>query len=103
MGGVEGVRCDDRAAQGGGAGHCRAVADGIVLVGVLLTRRVIGGGQAIEGIVGVADAARDAADGLRDARAVAGGVQRVGVVRQHGGAACVEQGGQAAGGDRKQC
>ena len=67
-----------------GNGHYLTVADGIVLVGVGFTRRVVGGGEAVERIVGVADPARDVADGLRDVRAVAGGVQRVGIVRQHG-------------------
>ena len=81
-----------------GNGHYLTVADGIVLVGVGFTRRVVGGGEAVERIVGVADLARNAADGLRDARAVAGGIQRVGVVRQYRCPARVEQGGQAAGG-----
>lgn len=55
------------------------VAGGIVLVGVGFTRGVVGGGEAVERVVGVADLARDAADALRDVRAVGGGIQRVNI------------------------
>jgi len=81
-----------------GSSHYLTVAGGIVLVGVGFTCRVIGGGQAVERVVGVADLARDAADGLRDARAVAGGVQGVGVAGEEGAVVGVRQGGQAVGG-----
>jgi hypothetical protein len=52
----------------------------------------------VQRIVGIADLARDAADGLRDACAVAGGVQGVGVAGEEGAVVGVRQGGQAAGG-----
>ena len=64
-----------------GNGHYLTVADGIVLVGVGFTRRVVGGGEAVERIVGVADPARDVADGLRDVRAVADTIQIVTLAR----------------------
>jgi len=81
-----------------GIRHYLTVAHGIVLVGVGFARRVRGGGQAVERVVGVADLARDAADGLRDARAVAGGVQGVVVAGEEVAVVGVRQGGQAAGG-----
>ncbi|MEJ5312468.1 MAG: hypothetical protein WHX52_22105 [Anaerolineae bacterium] len=65
-----------------GISHYLTVADGIVLVGVDFACGVIGGGQSIERVVSVADPARDAADGLRDVRAVADGVQGVGVASE---------------------
>ena len=64
----------------------------------LWSNRRQSGCQAVERVVGIADLARDAADGLCDARAVAGGVERGGVVRQDGRPARVEEGAQAAGG-----
>jgi len=80
-----------------GIRHYLTVADGIVLVGVGFACGVIGGGQAIERIVGIADPACDAAHRLHDARAVAGGVQGVGVAGEESAVVGVCQGGQAAG------
>ena len=81
-----------------GISHHLTVAVGIILVGVGFTGGVVGGGQAVERIVGVADLARDAVDGLRDVGAVAGGVQGVGVAGEEGAVVGVRQGGQATGG-----
>ena len=52
----------------------------------------------VQRIVGIGNHARDAAGGLRDARAVAGGVQGVGVAGEESAVVGVCQGGQAAGG-----
>jgi len=98
VGSIEGIRRDDRTAQWCSAGHCHAVAGCVILVGKSFARRVLGGDQAIERVVGVADLARDAAAGLRDVRAVAGGVQGVGVAGEEVAVVGVRQGGQAAGG-----
>jgi len=81
-----------------GISHYFTVAHGIILIAVILPCGVLGGDQAIERVVGVADLARDAAAGLRDARAVAGGVQGVGVAGEESAVVGVRQGGQAAGG-----
>ena len=78
--------------------HHLTVANGVVLVGVGFACGVIGGGQAIERVVGVADLARDAVHGLRDARAIAGGVQGVGVAGEECAVVGVRQVRQAAGG-----
>jgi len=81
-----------------GNGHRFTVADGIVLVGVGFTCRVIGGGEAVERVVSVADLACDAADGLRDLRAVTHVVQHVVVTGEHHTVFGVRQAGQAPGG-----
>lgn len=47
------VRGNGGSVKRGGQGVGGTVAHGIVLVGVGFNRRVVGGGQAIEGIVGV--------------------------------------------------
>ncbi len=98
VGGVEGVGGNDGAAQRRCTGHRGAVAYGVVVIGEGLTGGVLGVDQVVERIIGIADAARDAADSLGDVGAVAHCVEGVGVARQDGCPARVEEGGEASGG-----